>query len=372
MDRPREASLFGGSVPPSPTPPLALSDLLAQRPFPAYTPPYGRYVVTPDAVDAPDDQSVQVVASGNETQASPEHQERQEGPTSVDVPDPDTQPAPVVQLPASATDWQAKRNQLRPSKNQGSKADWIRGWSEGVGAHGCETYCACSEPSSVADQSFASKGSEIKSGVRAILRVKRSVSSNTNGSALPITNVSTAGVCPHCSRMNSPPNSAPASLKDQKTEFHTKSSLAKKLNGLLQRAKPSKRKDTHNQGSYFALGSGKGGTTPPMETSGSPFYPYGPGGSIYGKVSKPESRTIRGLAVGSKKVATLDVSLDEKLVNSGKSGQRDSTNGSLNYSDDSDKPQGGAEISKSKARLRRAEELLQKSSQRDTRVSTNE
>jgi len=372
MDRPREASLFGGSVPPSPTPPLALSDLLAQRPFPAYTPPYGRYVVTPDAVDAPDDQFVQVVASGNETQASPEPQERQEVLNSVAGPDPDTEPAPAAQVPASTTDWQAKRNQLRPSKNQGSKADWIRGWSEGVSAHGCETYCACSEPSSIGEQTFASKGSDIKSGVRAILRVKRSVSSNTNGSALPVTNVSMAGVCPHCSRMNSPPNSASTSLKDQKIEFHTKGNLAKKLNNLLQRAKPGKRKDNHDTGSYFTLGGGKEGTTPETHASGTPYYPYGPGGSIYGKVSKPDSRTIRALARGGEKVATLNVSLDEKLVNAGQPGQRDSTNGSLNYSDDSDRPHGGDGISKSKARLRRAEELLQKSSQRDIRISTNE
>ncbi|KAK0631699.1 hypothetical protein B0T14DRAFT_8326 [Immersiella caudata] len=244
MDRPRETSLFGGSAPPSPTPPLALSDLLAQRPFPPYPPPYARYAVTPDAAEALDDHSVQVVVSGNETtQASPDHQERQEILAAVAAPQPETQEEEPVRVSASITDWQSKRNQLRPSRNQGSKADWIRGWSEGVGVHGCETYCACSESSSAGDLNVASKAPEIKGGVRAILRVKRAVSSNTNGTSLPVTSVSAVSVCPNCGRITSPPNSAPASLKDEKMEVPPKSTLAGKLSGLIQRMR---RKNAHH------------------------------------------------------------------------------------------------------------------------------
>ncbi|KAK0657118.1 hypothetical protein B0T16DRAFT_52153 [Cercophora newfieldiana] len=319
MDRPREASLFGGSVPPSPTPPLALSDLLAQRPFPTYTPPYGHYLVTPDAADAADDQSIQVLASGNATQASPDHQERQEilGATSIAAHNPEVllRPAPS---PASVTDWQAKRNQLRPSKNQGSKADWIRGWSEGVGAHGCETYCACSEASSAGDPNLISKGTDIKSGVRAILRVKRTVSSNANGAALPVTTISATGICPNCGRMTSPANSAPASLRDEERDVKPKGGFAKKLNGLLQRAKHHRRKPSNNQASSHVFPA-KGGSTKP-----------------------PGATNHRG------------------------------PNGSTSDSNDSDNDGSNAGRTKTEARLLRAKELLRKSGKPSTEAPANE
>ncbi|KAK4444305.1 hypothetical protein QBC34DRAFT_186538 [Podospora aff. communis PSN243] len=333
MDRPREASLFGGSVPPSPTPPLALSDLLAQRPFPAYTPPYGRHVVTPDGPELPDDHSAQVVASGNETQASPDHQERQELLVPVAAPQPETQEEPV-RVSASITDWQAKRNQLRPSKNQGSKADWIRGWSEGVGVHGCETYCACSESSSAGDLPIPSRETESKSGVRAILRVKRAVSNNTNGATLPITSVSAVSVCHHCGRVTSPPNSAPASLKDEKMDLPPpKNTLASRLNGLIQRVR---RKHIPDYGS---------------------------------DPSAPTPGTVGGRHT----VAVFRRTRDRQPKHERKVRQPGDSSSSSTSTSNSGKPGSAAAVKKREDRLRRAQELLQRSEQpQDTRVPAHE
>ncbi|KAK5663472.1 hypothetical protein OQA88_3902 [Cercophora sp. LCS_1] len=235
MDRPRDASLLGGSVPHSATPPLALSDLLAQRPFPPYTPAYERPSTSPEATyENADEPIAQVVVSANDTPTSPEQPERLPSPFKTDQ----LQTVPPVpsQIPSTA-DWQAKRNQLRPSRNQGSKGDWIRGWSEGVGAHGLETYCACSESSLVGEQTWTARGGELKSGVRALWRGKRSISIAQSSTVTTTTTISEPDVCRNCSRMPSPPASAAGSVKDDSEGLSQRSSFARKINDMIQRAK---------------------------------------------------------------------------------------------------------------------------------------
>ncbi|KAK1754964.1 hypothetical protein QBC47DRAFT_402314 [Echria macrotheca] len=247
MDRPREVLKFGGSGPHTPTPPLALSDLLNQRPFPPYTPTYERPLTSPDtALGVADEQSVLVVASGDGTQPSPGRHDRPEIPLADAKSD--TQSAPPARPSADSTDWLAKRRQLRPSKNQGSKGDWIRGWSESVSVYGEDTYCACSESAFIGDQTLVVKGGEIKSGVRAVwLKKKRPLSIPASGVSISTTSVPEADIiCRYCSRMASPP--AMAGITHDGAEVpHQKVNIAQKLGSLLQRVKPSRGQDSYKK-----------------------------------------------------------------------------------------------------------------------------
>ncbi|KAK0746175.1 hypothetical protein B0T18DRAFT_145218 [Schizothecium vesticola] len=239
MDRPRD---FGGS--PSPTPPLALSDLLNQRPFPPYTPPYERPVTSPDTTFAEaDEQSTHVVASGHETAVEPEPQEPPKPPSPP--------PIPVTGLegrdgskqlpPPSVANWLTYRTQLRPSKNQGNKADWIRGWSQGVTVYGEETYCACSDAVSIGE-----KGAESKGGVRSILKGRRPGSGTNSGlitnNTESSTNVPETDCCRTCHRQHQPPIVTPGTGWGG-MDLYSKVNLGKKINGLLQRAIPKRRRD---------------------------------------------------------------------------------------------------------------------------------
>lgn len=358
MDRPREASLFGGSLTPSPTPPLALSDLLAQKSFPTFTPPYTHYLVTQDAADAPDDHSVQVVANGNETQASPELQELQDVARPASAPELEMHEPPLEQVPSPVTDWQAKRHQLRPSRHQGSKADWIRGWSEGVGAHGCETYCACSESSSLVDQGFISIEPRDKSGMRAMLRVRRVMSSSTIKVALPTSGTSAPRLCSHCGRMTSPPNSAPSSLKDEEREIQPRGRLARKLSGLFQRALPSWRKDGYSPKLFSTATIQGAGPRQLVQTSGVDIKTNTTLNRLW---LRDAQGTEAGRFAGDSKQPILNLGPNTNLVNGRGTVRRASSDESQSDSDDSKKPRAEAAIAKRQARLRRAEKLLQKS-----------
>ncbi|KAK1832870.1 hypothetical protein QBC39DRAFT_255875 [Podospora conica] len=228
MDRPRD---FGGT--PSPTPPLALSDLLNQRPFPPYTPPYERPVTSPDTTFAEaDEQSTHVVASGHETVVEPEPQERPKPPS----------PPPIPLPPPSVANWLTYRTQLRPSKNQGNKADWIRGWSQGVTAYGEETYCSCSDVVPI------EKGAESKGGVRSILKGRRP-GSGTNSSLISNNTESRTGTpetdsCRTCHRPYPPQEVTPGTGTGWGSmDLYSKVNLGKKINGLIQRAIPKRRRD---------------------------------------------------------------------------------------------------------------------------------
>ncbi|KAK3362228.1 hypothetical protein B0T25DRAFT_561312 [Lasiosphaeria hispida] len=251
MDRSRDASFFAGSSPPSPTPPLALSDLLAQKPFPPYTYIYDRPVTSPKETtfaeaDGNPGESDGLVGSDHEIQ--PQHQRN----IPAAATDQEELIVRAVQPPAfsTPTDWLATRSQLRPSRNQGNKADWIRGWSEAVSQHGDNTYCACSNSLSVKDLSWTIKGGEIKGGVRAILRGKKPTASTPSSNIKPISSASEPDICCICSRLPSPPATPTPSLKGDKMEPQKKYGLGRTINGLFRRAKavPGRRKDSHERG----------------------------------------------------------------------------------------------------------------------------
>jgi len=248
MGYPNDGAPFGGSVPPTPSPPVTLSDLLAQRPFPSpYSPTCERPVTSPDTtLGAADEHSILVVASGDGTQVSPGQQDRRD-PLAQDNMSSQTGTTPPTRPVASSSDWLAKRNQLRPSRNQGSKGDWIRGWSEDVGVYGTETYCGCSESSFVGDQTLVVKGGEIKSGVRGIwLGRKQPSNSALNGIQHP-SRILNAAMCRNCSRAPSPSNSATGNLGGMADEPHKKVGIIQKLNGLIQKAKPRWGQDTYKK-----------------------------------------------------------------------------------------------------------------------------
>jgi hypothetical protein len=131
------------------------------------------------------------------------------------------------------TDWLATRQQLLPRRNQGKKADWIRGWSEAVSIHGTETYCACSEVVDI-NRGRKPKTSDLAGNVRAILRRTGSPSTNT----APVTPVEPE-VCRYCSRPTSPPPSTDAaSLASERQASLSGRSLGKRVTEFLMRVKP--------------------------------------------------------------------------------------------------------------------------------------
>jgi hypothetical protein len=124
-------------------------------------------------------------------------------------------------LPPPPVDWLATRSQLLPRRNQGNKADWIRGWSAAVSSHGNETYCACSEAfeTSIYLASSSSSSSSKSGGKRRISlgRKASGIVTAVREILLPrsgLNNLKPSGppqVCPNCSRPPSPPTSIPSS-----------------------------------------------------------------------------------------------------------------------------------------------------------------
>ncbi|KAK0731106.1 hypothetical protein B0H67DRAFT_548925 [Lasiosphaeris hirsuta] len=259
MDRSRDASFFAGSSPPSPTPPLALSDLLAPKLFPPYTYIYDRPVTSPDETtfaEADENPGESDVLARSE----PEIQPQQELDTPTALPSQEEQIVRAAKPPtlSASSDWLATRSQLRPSRHQGNKADWIRGWSETVSQHGDTTYCACSNSMSIRDLSWTTKGSEIKGGVRAILRGKKPTANTPSSNPKPISSASETDICRICSRLPSPPPTLTPSVKGDKMETPKKYRLGRTINGLFRRAKavPGRRKDNHERGGLDEAGHG--------------------------------------------------------------------------------------------------------------------
>ncbi|KAG7293083.1 hypothetical protein NEMBOFW57_003129 [Staphylotrichum longicolle] len=142
------------------------------------------------------------------------------------------------------TDWLATRQQLLPRRNQGKKADWIRGWSQAVSNHGEEAYCACSE--TVENQTRGRKGrtSDIAGNVRAILQRTSSptFNSNNNNKATATTATPEPEVCRNCSRPPSPPEGTSATSANQTSERPLSlgaRSFGKRVSELLMRVRPS-------------------------------------------------------------------------------------------------------------------------------------
>jgi len=373
MERP---SVFGAG-PPTPSPPLALSDLLAQRPFPPYTPPYERPITSPEtALGELDEQSMQVVASGNETQASPAQQDKPEiritvapKPAAGSLPpsfcNAETQTAPVIKsAPPSTADWLAKRNQLRPHKHQGSKADWVRGWSEGVGAHGQETYCACSESSSVGDWSLGSRGSSsAKAGLRAILRVKRPIVGNGLAGTKATAGSPEPDICANCSRMPSPPVTATSSLDGGEPELQTKGSLATKINGLLQRARPGRRKETGGSQSPTSMPQGQIAFGTLQHPAQDPQAKSGPTSTSTREPVGMITLAPVGPNLGRKPHQAEQSQDSDNIATASPAAVREhskSTPSPSGISSSSDKPRGDGGITRRMSRLQRAATLLRR------------
>ncbi|KAL1836354.1 hypothetical protein VTJ49DRAFT_5255 [Mycothermus thermophilus] len=138
--------------------------------------------------------------------------------------------------PPPPADWLAIRQQLLPRKNQGKKADWIRGWSHAVSMHGDSAYCACSETiENVHHTRRKSRSSDIAGNVRAIFQRTASPSStsNKNGPKPP----PEPEICPHCSRPSSPPPSPSAAASFGSEKAFSTRKLTKRLSDLFLRVK---------------------------------------------------------------------------------------------------------------------------------------
>lgn len=182
------------SSPPTPFPPLALSDFLSQQPFSSYDNDDDRVDIRPDTAPTKDEgiPSHQLLSENETTDAGPELL-RSKSPDSQEARAISSQPYdPLI------VNWQSKRSQLPPSRNIGKKGDWIRSWSEAVGVYGATAYCACSDTCS------AKKAGEreLKSRIRNILQRKTPLQEPPSVKTEPI-------ICHNCSRPSSPAVSLP-------------------------------------------------------------------------------------------------------------------------------------------------------------------
>jgi hypothetical protein len=160
--------------------------------------------------------------------SSPNPQPDEKSPPPL--PNVDTEPPPP---PA---DWLAIRQQLLPRKNQGKKADWIRGWSHAVSMHGDSAYCACSETLEHAYRvGRKSRSSDIAGNMRSIFqRAASPSSSNKNSRPAP-----ELEICPNCSRPSSPPPSPSAivSFGSDKAYSFSARSITKRFSDLMVRVR---------------------------------------------------------------------------------------------------------------------------------------
>ncbi|KAL2260949.1 hypothetical protein VTK26DRAFT_4918 [Humicola hyalothermophila] len=206
-------------------PPLALSDFLAQQaPRSSESPSDGAgAVLNPEALNA---ELLRIQSQEDIKQPNPPPQTPQ--PKTAEPPRP-----PSTPRDPPPNDWLATRLQLLPRKNQGSRADWIRGWSEEVSIHGEETYCACSV---TAESSSARRGRSLE--LRAILQ--RAGSPANNNKKKPS---SEPEICRHCSRPSSPP---PGSVASDKPDSLQSRGFGKRVSELLMRVRPRQSRSAHN------------------------------------------------------------------------------------------------------------------------------
>ena len=205
----------------TPTPPLALSEFMAQTaPISASTPPSDPAALTPGASNTEAAGEMMRDPEQHKLRAQPPQHQLRRPPTPPDTP---------------PTDWLATRSQLLPRRNQGNKADWIRGWSEAVSVHGDETYCACSE------MIDCTKGRSRRKRRTAVIAVR--VRAILHGAARPggdktsATAVAVAPqpqLCRNCSRPPSPPLSSTTSHGSDKLGARS----ARWLSGLVTRVRP--------------------------------------------------------------------------------------------------------------------------------------
>ncbi|KAK4199131.1 hypothetical protein QBC40DRAFT_86505 [Triangularia verruculosa] len=248
MDRSGEFS-FGGSTPPRPMPPLALSEFIARAtPYSDdYTYIYDAPASNPDMVKASFTNQEQKSLGSQVIQIQADQQDGAcDSPVDSTTRTARTAPTqtqeqrhmPPSTQEASNSDWLSTRQQLLPSRNQGKKADWIRGWSEGVGM--AETYCVCSE---------------IMEGVRGG-KSKKNETPEGNKSKLQGAGVAAKGgagleaddVCRNCSRPASPPPEDDGSARAaSEGKSRPGLNLGKKVTDLLRRVKPNRMSSAHKR-----------------------------------------------------------------------------------------------------------------------------
>ncbi|GAB1310386.1 hypothetical protein MFIFM68171_00596 [Madurella fahalii] len=217
MDRSGDAMLSNGHAPHSPAAPLALSDLMARIPC------------SDHACDGP------ALSPGIEKAESVGEPARAQQP-----PEEAKRPPSNPGQDAAPVDWLATRSQLLPRRNQGNRADWVRGWSEAVGVHGEETYCACSE-TVAGNKVWKGRTSGLASNVRAILA----------GPANKPTASSEPDLCRNCSR---PPSSLPSTATSPASEhsgLQRGQSFSRKLNSFFMRVKSRHSRSGHGGSAEF-------------------------------------------------------------------------------------------------------------------------
>ncbi|KAH6650802.1 hypothetical protein F5144DRAFT_589201 [Chaetomium tenue] len=209
MDLSSNASPRSVPTPQSPAP-LALSEFMAQAtPCSDTTSPSDKPALSQDipkpvgAVVEPKQPSIR-----DEPRAeTPQQQQQQPPPPPQETQTQETRPPPSREDTAAPVDWLATRQQLLPRRNQGKKADWIRGWSQAVTSYGEETYCACSEAIETHGIHRGRKGktsAQLADNVRAILQRTASPSSTNNKSKPTTPATPDPEICRLCSR---PPSS---------------------------------------------------------------------------------------------------------------------------------------------------------------------
>ncbi|KAK0748233.1 hypothetical protein B0T21DRAFT_18961 [Apiosordaria backusii] len=253
MDRSGEFSFGSSTTPHRPTPPLALSEFIARA-----TPYSDDYTYIYDAPTS----SPEMVKAGftNQEQRSLGSQvfqiqtDQQDGACDSPI-DSTTRTAPTAKsapaqtqeqrsLPPSPpevsnSDWLSTRQQLLPSRNQGKKADWIRGWSEGVGM--AETYCVCSE---IMDGASAERGRKKEATDGSKGKVRRPGSVAKGDARLEVEDL-----CRNCSRPPSPPPEEDGSTRagSESGKIRPGLGFGRKVTDLLRRVKPNRMSSAHKR-----------------------------------------------------------------------------------------------------------------------------
>ncbi|KAK4181660.1 hypothetical protein QBC36DRAFT_67054 [Triangularia setosa] len=251
MDRSGEFS-FGGSTPHRPTPPLALSEFIRATPYSDdYSYIYDAPTSSPDMVKAGFTNQEQRSLGSQVFQIQTDQQDAA-GDSPVDSTTRTNRTARTVPVQtqehrdlhpnsqeASNSDWLSTRQQLLPSRNQGKKADWIRGWSEGVGM--AETYCVCSE---IMDGDRGEKGSKKEAAEGNKCRVQGSGPAIKGDARLEAEDI-----CRNCSRPPSPPPEEDGSTRAGSENSKSPPGLGfgKKVTDLLRRVKPNKMSSAHKR-----------------------------------------------------------------------------------------------------------------------------
>ncbi|KAL2131812.1 hypothetical protein VTI74DRAFT_4584 [Chaetomium olivicolor] len=234
MDRSGITTPRSISSPRSPPAPLALSDFIAQATPSSET---TRSEKPATSLEAP-----QLEVIGKPIPAPV--QDRPRSRTSQDQTQESQTQLTAEEDTLPPVDWLATRQQLLPRRNQGKKADWIRGWSHAVSIHGDEAYCACSETLHITTisntsnnhKSRKSKTSDLTSNVRAILQRTTNTTPSNNKPATPNPELS---LCRNCSRPASPPASiAAGSVTSEKHGSQGSRSISKRFSELLLKVRP--------------------------------------------------------------------------------------------------------------------------------------